>query len=216
MVISNDYKVEITSDRQTNRDSQPVFLLIERAQSNIRDNSNQRLLKFDYGLPTANTILGVTLEANKVWGFDFYGEYDFNNQYRQDPNLNLKDHRKAVNDAQAWMFNLSKASYPWFVFLEGYSMDADYSTRTFLAGTRGQDESITKTKYPISTSSSRTTMTKTAGRTGTAIVCCRTMQSFRVLTRNNDFVSDFNQNDTEDRQNFIPDYEEALPALSRR
>ena len=76
-MISNDYKVEITSDRQTNRDSQPVFLLIERAQSNIRDNSNQRLLKFDYGLPTANTILGVTLEANKVWGFDFYGDVRF-------------------------------------------------------------------------------------------------------------------------------------------
>ena len=52
LVISNDYKVEITSDRQTNRDSQPVFLLIERADDNIRDNSNQRLLKFDYGLPT--------------------------------------------------------------------------------------------------------------------------------------------------------------------
>ena len=66
--------MEVTSDRQTNIDSQPVFLLVERAEGNIRDNSNQRLLKFDYGLPTANVIFGFTLEANQVWGFDFYGE----------------------------------------------------------------------------------------------------------------------------------------------
>ena len=208
LVISNDYKVEITSDRQTNRDSQPVFLLIERAQNNIRDNSNQRLLQFDYGLPTANTILGVTLESNKVWGFDFYGEYDFNNQYRQYPNLNLKDHRKAVNDAQAWMFNLSKASYPWFVFLEGYSMDADYSTRTFLAGTRGQDEIDYEDEISYiyefvednDDQDRRPDWNRYSMLSDNAV--------FPGFDENNDFVSDFNQNDTEDRQNFIPDYEE--------
>ena len=75
LILSNDYRVEVTSDRQTNIDSQPVFLPVERAEGNISDNSNQRLLKFDYGLPTANVIFGFTLEANQVWGFDFYGEH---------------------------------------------------------------------------------------------------------------------------------------------
>ena len=208
LVISNDYKVEITSDRQTNRDSQPVFLLIERAQDNIRDNSNQRLLQFDYGLPTANTILGVTLEANKVRGFDFYGEYDLNNQYRQYPNLNLKEHRQAVDYARAWMFNLSKASYPWFVFLEGYSMDADYSTRTFLAGTRGQDEIDYEDEisyiYEFVEDNDDQDRRPDWNRFG----MLSDNAVFPGFDENNDFVSDFNQNDTEDRQNFIPDYEE--------
>ena len=31
---------------------------------------------------------------------------------------------------------------------------------------------------------------------------------FPGLDENNDFISDFNQNDTEDRENFVPDYEE--------
>ena len=69
LVISNDYKVEITSDRQTNRDSQPVFLLIERADDNIRDNSNQRLLKFDYGLPTAQYHPRRYLRGQQGLGF---------------------------------------------------------------------------------------------------------------------------------------------------
>jgi hypothetical protein len=208
LVISNDYKVEVTSDRQTNRDSQPVFLGVERAQGNIRDNSNQRLLKFDYGLPTSNTIIGFTLETTDVWGFNFYGEYDFNKQYRQYPNLNLQDHHKASNDAQAWMVNLSKAAYPWFVFAEGYSMDADYSTSTFLAGTRGQDEIDYEDEisyiYEFVEDNDDQDRRPDWNRFGVL----SDNAVFPGFDENNDFISDFNQNDTEDRPNFVPDYEE--------
>ncbi|MBT4498209.1 MAG: hypothetical protein HOC74_10830 [Gemmatimonadetes bacterium] len=209
LVISNDYRVEITSDRQTNKDTQPVFLLVERAEGNIRDNSNQRLLKFAYGLPTANVIFGFTLEAQKVWGFDFYGEYDFNRQYRQYPNTNLTDHETAIKEANAWMFNLSRVTFPWFAFAEGYSMDDAYSTRTFLAGTLQQDEIDYENDisyvYEFVEDNDDQDRRPDWNRFGQPLV---DNAVFPGYDENNDFISDFNQNDTEDRQNFVPDYEE--------
>ena len=209
LVLSNDYRVEVTSDRQTNIDSQPVFLLVERAEGNIRDNSNQRLLKFDYGLPTANVIFGFTLEANQVWGFDFYGEYDFNRQYRQYPNVNLNDHHKAVKKADAWMFNLSRIDDPFFAFLEAYSMDDAYSTRTYLAGTLRQDEIDYEDEafyvYEFVDDNDDQDRRPDWTRFGQPLV---DNAVFPGLDENNDFISDFNQNDTEDRENFVPDYEE--------
>jgi hypothetical protein len=209
LVLSNDYRVEVTSDRQTNIDSQPVFLLVERAEGNIRDNSNQRLLKFDYGLPTANVIFGFTLEANQIWGFDFYGEYDFNRQYRQYPNVNLNDHHKAVKKADAWMFNLSRIDDPFFAFLEAYSMDDAYSTRTYLAGTLRQDEIDYEDEafyvYEFVDDNDDQDRRPDWTRFGQPLV---DNAVFPGLDENNDFISDFNQNDTEDRENFVPDYEE--------
>ncbi|MDP6019619.1 MAG: hypothetical protein QGI32_26330, partial [Candidatus Latescibacteria bacterium] len=76
----------------------------------------------------------------QILGFDLYGEWDINKRYRQYPNVNRKNHSTAIDDAQAWMINLTRTTYPWFFSLEGYSMDSDYSTRSFLAGTRVQDE----------------------------------------------------------------------------
>ncbi len=209
LVISNDYRVEVTSDRQTNKDSQPVFLLVERAEGNIGDNSNQRLLKFDYGLPTANVIFGFTLEATELWGFDFYGEYDFNRQYRQYPNVNLNDHRKAIKKADAWMFNLSRVRAPFFAFVEGYSMDDSYSTRTFLAGTLRQDEIDYEDEifyvYEFVDDNDDQDRRPDWNRFGQPLV---DNAVFPGLDENNDFISDFNQNDTRDRENFVPDYEE--------
>jgi hypothetical protein len=209
LVVSNDYRIEVTSDRQTNKDSQPVFLVVERAEGNIRDNSNQRLLKFDYGLPTANVLFGFTLEATKIWGFDFYGEYDFNRQYRQYPNVNLNNHHIAVEKADAWMFNLSRVRAPFFAYLEGYSMDDSYSTRTYLAGTLRQDEidyeDETFYVYEFVDDNDDQDRRPDWSRFGQPLV---DNAVFPGLDENNDFISDFNQNDTEDRENFVPDYEE--------
>ncbi len=209
LVISNDYRVEVTSDRQTNIDSQPVFLTVERAEGNIRDNSNQRLLKFSYGLPTANVIFGFTMEANKVWGFDFYGEYDFNHRFRQYPNVNLNDHRLAVNKSNAWMYNLSRVRDQSFFNLEGYYMDDGYSTRSFLAGTLRQDEIDYEDEifyvYEFVDDNDDQDRRPDWNRFGQPLV---DNAVFPGLDENNDFISDFNQNDTEDRENFLPDYEE--------
>ena len=48
LVLANDYRVEVTSDRQTNLDGQPQFLLVERAIGNIKNRLNQRQVVFDY------------------------------------------------------------------------------------------------------------------------------------------------------------------------
>jgi len=209
LVISNDYRVEVTSDRQTNDESQPVFLEVERAQGNIRDNSNQRVLSFEYGLPTANVVFGFTLEANEVLGFDFYGEYDFNRQYRKYPNVNLEDHRGAITRAEAWMLNLSRVRYPFFGFLEGYSMDGNYSTRSFLAGTRGQDEIDYEDElsyiYEFVDDNDDQDRRPDWSRVWQPTVDNAVFPGF---DENNDFISDFNQNDTEDRENLVPDYDE--------
>ncbi|MFH1568208.1 MAG: hypothetical protein ABIL09_09440 [Gemmatimonadota bacterium] len=209
LVVSNDYQVEITSDRQTNAGGQPVYLLVERAPGNIRDNSNQRVLSFDYGLPTANVIFGFTLEATKVMGFDFYGEYDFNRQYRQYPNINLDNHSGAVSRADAWMYNLARVRYPFYGYLEGYSMDSNYSTRSFLAGTRGQDEIDYADErnyiYEFVDDNDDQDRRPDWSRVWQPVV---DNAVFPGYDENNDFISDFNQNDTEDRENLIPDYDE--------
>ena len=209
LVLSNDYRVEVTSDRQTNAQGQPVFLEVARAAGNIRDNSNQRVLRFAYGLPTANVIYGFTLEATDVLGCDFYGEYDFNRQYRQYPNTNLDDHRTAVTRADAWMFNLSRTGYPFFGFLEGFSMDGNYSTRSFLAGTKGQDEIDYADElnyvYEFVDDNDDQDRRPDWSRFGQPLV---DNAVFPGYDENNDFISDFNQNDATDRQNLIPDYDE--------
>jgi len=96
----------------------------------------------------------------------------------------------------------------FLAFLEGYSMDADYSTRTFLAGTRGQDEIDYEDEISYiyefvednDDQDRRPDWNRYSMLSDNAV--------FPGFDENNDFVSDFNQNDTEDRQNFIPDYEE--------
>ena len=209
LVVSNDYRIEVTSDRQTNSDLQPVFLLAERAEGNIKDNSNQRLLRIDYGLPTSNVVYGFTLEATQVFGFDFYGEYDVNTRYRQYPNVNRSTHAKATDEATAWMVNLTRTTYPWFVSFEGYSMDSDYSTTTFLAGTRQQDEIDYEDErlylYEFVDDNDDQDRRADWERFGQPVV---DNAIFPGYDENNDFISDFNQNDTDDRPNLIPDYDE--------
>ncbi|MBT5060220.1 MAG: hypothetical protein HOM68_27000 [Gemmatimonadetes bacterium] len=209
LVLSNDYLVEITSDRQTNEDQQPVFLLSERAAGNIQDNSNQRLLRIEYGLPTSNVVFGFTIEGTQVFGFDFYGEYDFNKRYRKYPNVNRKNHSTAVDDAQAWMLNVTRTTYPWFLSFEGYSMDSDYSTRSFLAGTRVQDEIDYENErlyvYEFVEDNDDQDRRPDWDRFGQNLI---DTAIFPGYDENNDFISDFNQNDTDDRPNLVPDYEE--------
>ena len=66
LVVANDYRIEIASDQQE------TFLLLAQASGNVKDNSNQRVILFDYGIPTANQIAGFTLEvddlADKLYG----------------------------------------------------------------------------------------------------------------------------------------------------
>ena len=70
--VGNDYHIEIASEVQTNVKSQPVFLTVARAPDNIKDASNRRVISFNYGLPTANQVAGLSMEISDLAGFSLY------------------------------------------------------------------------------------------------------------------------------------------------
>ena len=214
LTIGNDYQVWMTSNRQVNASGNSVLLLVAQAEGNVQDNTNLRVLRFAYGLPTANQIFGGTLELQEVWGFNFYGEYDLSLEYRQYPNVTRRDHSTSSGVAgdrmnEAWMLNLSRFAYPWFFFGEAYSMDPLYSTRTFITAGDGfidyedqrqhvvelVDDNDDQDRFPDSI--------RADWRQGDRRV-------FPGWDENNDFIPDFNQNDNFFRTNDVPDYEETF------
>ena len=94
----------------------------------MQDGSNQRVLSFDYGLPTANQIVGFTMEVTDLDGVEAYLEYNVNHRYRQYPNPRLRMHSTASTRAEAWTANLSKKAYPYFLYAEAFDVDQHYST----------------------------------------------------------------------------------------
>jgi hypothetical protein len=201
LVLANDYLVEVTSDRQDG-----VYLPVAEAAGNVRDSSNQRVVAFDYGLPTANQILGATLEVTDLAGFDGYAEVDLNRQYRQYPNRSLEQHYTADRQAQVWLLNLSRRSYPYFALAEAFSVPPHYSTAMPLLDPDGKtnytntfwrcefvDDNDDQDQFPD-------WFRKGSGELDREV--------FPGMDENNDFVYDFNQNDNEDSPNLIPDYEE--------
>ena len=211
LVVANDYHIEMSSDRQTNLpENQPVFLTLARAAGNVGDGSNLRLLRFDYGLPTGNDIFGFTLEMQDVKGFRLYAEYDRSRLFRKYPNRSFTTHRSARDGADAWMVNLARKGYPWFFFGELYSMDHDYSTTSLVSTASGDiDYTDPATNFYEWVEDNddqdripdwhRRSMPRNQGPD---------LEIFPGLDENNDFISDFNQNDNDFRPNFIPDYEE--------
>ena len=225
LVLANDYRVQVWSDRQTGRaalpqapltrevldEGEPVLFDMARAPDNVKDGSNQRRVVFDYGLPTAHQIYGFTLEARDIAGFDLYAEYDVNHRFRQYPNLALfnaeRDFEDASFRADAWMVNLSYLAFPWFFFGEAFSMAREYSTSPFTVDTSGDitydnptmffyefvDDNDDQDRFPDWSRPNQPGSDR---------------QVFPGWDENNDFVSDFNQNDNETISNRLPDYEE--------
>ena len=224
-LIANDYKIQMWSNRQTGRrdsppapltsavidESEPVLLTIKRANGNIKDISNVRVEKFNYGLPTANLIGGFTIEGKDVMGWDFYGEWDRNKQYSQYPNAAQfaadEGHEISSESADAALVTISKQSYPYFAFGEFYSIDGGYSTSAFVTDTDGE----VKYDFPLrhvyefvednDDQDSRPDWARVGNQSVDRLV-------FPGWDENNDFISDFNQNDNTSVPNIIPDYEE--------
>ena len=137
-MLANDYKVEITSNKQTNQLGTPVFLPMLRAPGNVKDGSNQAFHRFRYGLPTANRMLGFDLAISDVAGFELRGEFVQNSQYRRYPNENFTRRQAlAKKEANAFYLTAQQRSYPWTVFAETFSIDSDYSTRAFIPNAEG-------------------------------------------------------------------------------
>jgi hypothetical protein len=212
LVLGNDYQVWITSDRQINVSDTSVLLMVAQAEGNVQDNTNLQVVSFDYGLPTATQIWGATLQLDRVWGFDFYGEYDLSYAYTHYPNVLRENHStssgiKGERSAAAWMMNLSRNDYPWFMFAEAYSMDPRYHTRTFATLNSGfidyEDERVHVVELVEDNDDQdrEPDTVRKDWRQGDQEV-------YPGWDENNDFISDFNQNDNRFLSNSIPDYDE--------
>ena len=207
LVVANDYLIEVASDNQVNADDEIVFLPVAQARGNVHDGSNQRVLAFDYGLPTANQIAGFTFELTDLAGFAGYAEIVVNNRYRQFPNPNRKRHHTAGDEALAWFANLSSTPYPYFFLLEAFSVDPTYQTSMMTAGKEGGilDYGNDFERYEFVADNDDQDRRPDWQRKGWGP---GDREIFPGWDENNDFISDFNQNDNEDSPNLIPDYEE--------
>lgn len=211
LVVANDYQIWMTSDQQTDRGGEPVLLMVAQANGNIQDVTNLRTVSFDYGLPTATSILGWTLNLSGVWGLDLYAEYDLSWSYRKYPNVQEESHRATSgiggkSKAPAWMINLSKRANPFFLFGEAYSTDPAYNTQSFVTDAQGEiDYSNRSSMVELVEDNDDQDRIPDTFR---ADWLSPDLQVFPGWDQNNDFLPDLNQNDNRVKINSVPDYEE--------
>ena len=234
LVLSNDYKVEVTSDRQTDNalfEPRPVFRTMVRAPGNVQDHSNLGAVVFDYGLPTATQVLGFTVEADNLAGFRLYGEFNVNHQYRKYPDVSRTTHTTSAGirgnpSAEGWMVNVAKDFHPYYLFGEAFGMDAQYSTTMRFLDSAGRvnyaDTPQAHSRYLYDFVDDNDDNDRKNdqqrifddGRTPEERNSIRVFEGyadeavFPGLDENNDFISDFNQNNTRVRPNNVPDYAE--------
>ena len=178
-----------------------------RAEGNVPDNSNQTRLVFEYGLPTANMVYGFSVDVKEVMGFDAYAELAISRSYHQFPSPSLaqtgRDLSSYSKEAEAWMVNVSKVAYPFFAFGEAFRLDPSYSTTAYLVNSEGDilyDHSTRHLYEFVEDNDDQDRISDWARfeqGSGDANV-------FPGWDENNDFVSDFNQNDSVILSNRIP------------
>ena len=213
LILANDYRVAVTSNVQTDRLGDPVFLPVAQAEGEISDGSNQQFLRFEYGLPTGSDIIGVDFEILSLDGLDLRAEFVRNRRFRRFPNQNLEQHTLAEDKGEAGYITASYASYPWFAYGEMFTMDPDYSTTAFMANSLGGIDYSSEIFHLFefvddNDDQDRFADWHRAGQFGTGIGASggsvgADLAVFPGLDENNDFVSDFNQN-----RNSRPDYDE--------
>ena len=216
LVVANDYRIEATSNLQVNAQNEPVFLLVERAHGNVSDGSNQRFVRYEYGLPTGTEVFGVNLDVDDVRGFNMRSEIAVSRAHRRFPNQNFRRHRHAEEEGAAYYITASKDSYPWFAYGELYRLEPEYTTTSFITDARGVvdyenqernlfemvDDNDDQDRFPdwkrLWQSGDFAFRESPFGNGGQA-----DPQVFPGFDENRDFISDFNQND-----NSEPDYAE--------
>jgi hypothetical protein len=214
LVLANDYRVEVTSNKQTDQLGAPVFLPVLRAPGNVKDGSNQVSRRFRYGLPTGNRLLGIDLRIADVAGFDLHGEYVRNFQYRRFPNENFTIGQDLAQDeAEAFYVTAQRRRYPWTLYGEVYSTDPNYSTRAFIPNSEGEvfydNEQVSVYEFvddnddqdELPDWNRKTTGPRVNTRQGRGLSADNAV--FPGIDENNDDLSDFNRN-----FNREPDYAE--------
>ena len=225
LILANDYRVQVWSDRQTGQSpvpaapltiaaldqDNPALLEVAQAAGNVKDGSNRQLVVYDYGLPTANQIVGFTIDVTDVKGLDISAEYDVNHRYRQFPNVarfnDDKEFSTSSSSSEAWMINASYQAFPWFFFGETFSMDREYSTSAYIVSLTGDvtyDRPVTSF-YEFVDDNDDQDQRPDWQRPNQGAADA---EIFVGWDENNDFVSDFNQNDNRSISNRLPDYEE--------
>ena len=213
LIIANDYRVEVTSNTQTDRLGDQVFLPVAQARDEIIDGSNQRFLRFEYGLPTGHEVMGIDFKVMDLGGLDLRAEYVRNRRFRRFPNQNFSDLAAVEEEAEAGYITASFVRYPWFVYGETFTMDPDYSTTAFIGNSLGTIDYSDETRHfyefvDDNDDQDRFSDWFRAGEQGIgggAFVgtAGEDFEVFPGLDENNDFISDFNQN-----RNSRPDYTE--------
>ena len=184
---------------------------------------------FDYGLPTANLLYGLSAEWRNMRGFDFYGEVNINSNYRKYPNRRKKHHRAIAGIAGdkrslGWLANFSWQSYPWSAFLEGFGMDDSYSTSVRPvppSGVANYAPEATEVLYDFVDDNDDQDRQPDQKRVNQGSLVPPQVGDFNIdqtgvadpevfpgYDENGDFISDFNQNHNPIRRNLLPDYDE--------
>ena len=213
LIIANDYKVEVASNMQVDRLGDEVFLPVAQARGEVTDGTNQRFLRFEYGLPTGHEVIGVDMEITDMAGLNVRAEYAVNRRFQRFPNQNFTKLAADQATAQAAYLTASYINYPWFAYGEAFTMEPDYSTTSFISNSLGGvdygDEQRNLFEFvDDNDDQDRFADWFRAGQLGTGIGVSGgsaggDTEVFPGLDENNDFVSDFNQN-----QNSRPDYSE--------
>ena len=141
LVVANDYRIEMASDRQNNGDRlnpEIVFLTKHRAAGNVQDESNGRLFRLDYGLPTANELLGINGDLVDWHGLSLQGEAVLNQRYGKYPGPEEAYHHLVVDRAGAAYLNVAYNRYPWDFFGEAFSIADAYATNYWLTQSSGE------------------------------------------------------------------------------
>ena len=203
LVVANDYRVEVKSNFTKNRRGEEVYLPVARAPGEVTDGSNQRFVRFAYGLPTGQDVISVDLELRHWAGFDLRAEYAVNHQYKRYPNQNFRKLPVQRETADAAYATASYVKYPWFAYAEGYSMDARYSTTAFIGDAGGRFEYDNEISHHFEFVDDNDDMDAYADWQRVGHSFGGDLEVFPGLDENNDFISDLNQN-----QNAEPDYSE--------
>jgi hypothetical protein len=213
LVLANDYLVEVASNLQTNATLEPAFLPVAQAQGNITDGSNQRFIRFKYGIPSSNELRGGSLAVTDVLGFNLQSEYVSNRRNRRFPNQNIRTNQEMADDeSEAYYATLSQITYPFFGYGEIFSVEPGYSTSMFIPDAQGfidyeneetylyelVDDNDDQDRFPdwMRRSLNLSALFPNQNQFPDRDV-------FPGLDENQDFISDFNQN-----QNNQPDYSE--------
>ena len=224
-VLANDFKIEVWSNRQTGKSrvpsppltgalidaEKPALLLVRRAADNVTNIWNIQRVKFEYGLPTATMVAGLTIEGTDIWGIDLYGEWDRSFRYFQYPNATLFDikeaHEISRRQADARYFTLSKQEFPFFAYVEAYGIDEGYGTNAFIVDGTGntQYDRPTLRTYEFVDDNDDQDAVADWVRPASGVA---DPHVFPGWDENNDGISDFNQNDNGLVANEQPDYEE--------